>query len=230
MQQKSKHPKIAIDGPAGAGKSTVAREVSRRLNLKYLDTGAMYRAVTLKIVREGIDLADQEAIEKLLDQTTIQLDEAERVFLDGEDVTAEIRQSHVNELVSPVSCITLVRRRLVDVQQTIAGESRGIIMEGRDIGSRVLPDADFKFYLDASIDERARRRINEQLEKGISFSEKEVISQIENRDRIDSGREDSPLTIVPDAVVVDTTNLSFEEVVDKIVTTVKEGLSRTETG
>ncbi len=219
-----KYPKIAIDGPAGAGKSTVAREVSRRLNIKYLDTGAMYRAVTLKVIRENIDLDDLEALAKVLDQTSIELSDDKRVFLDGDDVTDEIRQPMVNDLVSPVSCISLVRRRLVAIQQAIAGESKGIIMEGRDIASRVMPDADFKIYLDASLKERTRRRSKEQLEKGIPLNEEEVAFEIMNRDNIDSHRDDSPLTVVSDAIVVDTTGLTFEMVVDKVIKVINQGL------
>ena len=224
MPLKNKTLKIAVDGPTGAGKSTVARAVSGRLGLTYLDTGAMYRAITLKIAREKIDLTDQEAISSLLDRTTIDLDHENRVFLDGEDITDEIRLAQVNDLVSPVSCISLVRRRLVAIQQAIASESRGIIMEGRDIASRVMPDADYKFYLDASVQERARRRTREQLAKGINLSEDEVAAEIRKRDEIDSQREDSPLTIVADALVIDTTGMAFEAVVDSIVNTVTAGL------
>lgn len=224
MSNKRKYPKIAIDGPAGAGKSTVAREVSRRLNIKYLDTGAMYRAVTLKVVRKKINLNDLEKLEEVMAQTTIELGEDNKVFLDGEDVTDEIRQPHVNDMVSPVSCISLVRRRLVAMQQAIAAESNGIIMEGRDISSRVMPDADYKIYLDATLKERTRRRNKEQLEKGIPLSEKEVASEILNRDNIDSQRDDSPLTIVSDALIIDTTGMTFEMVVDKIIEVVNEGM------
>ncbi len=224
MSNKRKYPKIAIDGPAGAGKSTVAREVSRRLNIKYLDTGAMYRAVTLKVVRKNINLNDLEKLAEVIAQTTIELGEDNKVFLDGEDVTDEIRQPHVNDMVSPVSCISLVRRRLVAMQQAIAAESNGIIMEGRDISSRVMPDADYKIYLDATLKERTRRRNKEQLEKGIPLSEKEVASEILNRDNIDSQRDDSPLTIVSDALIIDTTGMTFEMVVDKIIEVVNEGM------
>ena len=209
--------KIAIDGPAGAGKSTVAREVSNRLHLKYLDTGAMYRAITLKFIREKVDLSDIKTVEEVLERTSIQLGDNQEVFLDNEEVTFEIRLPHVNENVSPVSCLTSVRSRLVQLQQVIARESDGIIMEGRDIASRVMPDADFKFYLDASIEERAKRRSKEQLEKGIILNEEAVAAEINNRDSIDSKRDDSPLTIVEDAILIDTTEMTFEEVVNKIV-------------
>ncbi len=216
--------KIAIDGPAGSGKSTVAREVSRRLEITYLDTGAMYRAITLKVVLENIDLNDLEALEGMLEETEIRLGKDRKIYLDGVDVTEEIRKPHVNEMVSPVSCISAVRRHLVAMQQTIADQSNGIIMEGRDIASWVMPDADFKFYLDATIEERAKRRCKEQLEKGIVLSLPEVSAEIKNRDNIDSHREDSPLTIVADAIVVDTTGMTIVEVVDRIIELINEGM------
>ncbi len=216
MPGKSRNSKIAIDGPAGAGKSSVTKEVARRLNLRYLDTGAMYRAITLKLIQENVDITDQKLIAEILKNTNIKFNEQEEIFLDGKPVAAEIRSSAVNQLVSPVSAIPMVRRRLVEMQQAIAKESKGIVMEGRDIASIVMPDADYKIYLDASIEERARRRRKEQLEKGIEMTELEVIAEIKNRDLIDSGREDSPLTRVQDAVVIDTTDLAFDEVVDKI--------------
>jgi len=161
-----KRPNVAIDGPAGAGKSTVAREVAKRLGLHYLDTGAMYRAITLKMIRDNIDLDDAVALRSTLQQTTIHLDDQKKVYLDGEDVTEEIRKPYINEMVSPVSAQSAVRRHLVALQQKIASETNGIIMEGRDTTSVVLPDADFKFYLDASLEERTRRRNLEQQEKG----------------------------------------------------------------
>lgn len=216
---------MAIDGPAGAGKSTVAREVAQRLNLKYLDTGAMYRAITLKAYREKTNLSDPEAVRDLLERTSIDIGNQKEVYLDDEDVSEEIRMSHVNELVSPVSAIPAVRRHLVALQQLVADQSKQIIMEGRDIGSRVMPEAELKIYIDASVEERARRRNREQQEKGFSVPLNKVIAEIKNRDRIDSEREDSPLTRVPDAVVVDTTDMSFEEVVDKIIKHINERLS-----
>ncbi len=224
MIKDNSHAKIAIDGPAGSGKSTVSREVSRRLKVPYLDTGAMYRAITLKVIQQKVGLDDLEALDKLLGSTQIRFGEDSKVYLDGEDVTEEIRKPPVNELVSPVSCISSVRRHLVAVQQSIAGESGGIIMEGRDIASRVMPDADYKFYLDASIEERAKRRCKEQLEKGIHLSLREVTAEIKKRDRIDSQREDSPLTVVEDAIIVDTTGMTFIEVVDNIIEVINEGM------
>ncbi|MEW5784864.1 MAG: (d)CMP kinase [Bacillota bacterium] len=214
--------KIAIDGPAGAGKSTVAREIARRLNLKYLDTGAMYRAITLKLLRRNISLEDRPAVEAILEQTAIDFTEKQGVLLDGEDVTAEIRKPYINQAVSPVSCLPEVRRRLVGMQQAIAARSPGIVMDGRDIGTRVIPDADYKFYLDAALSERARRRLQEQRERGVTLSQNAVETEIGERDRIDSQRADSPLTIAADAAVIDTTALSFEEVVARILTAVRK--------
>jgi CMP/dCMP kinase len=213
----SKKPQIAIDGPAGAGKSTVARELARRLDLKYLDTGAMYRAVTLKVLREGTDLNDHKALAEMLLKTEIRLGSGKEVYLDDEDVTEAIRNPEVNDLVSPVAAISIVRQRLVLLQQQIAAETEGIIMEGRDIASKVLPDADFKFYIDASLEERSKRRGKEQKEKGINLTLQEVSTEITKRDIIDSQREDSPLMVVPDAVVIDTTEMDIEEVVKEII-------------
>lgn len=217
MPGSHSYPNIAIDGPAGSGKSTVAREVSRRLNLKYLDTGAMYRAITLKFLRENIDLSDLSAVEEILDSTSIELPGNHEIIMDGERVTEAIRTTPVNRSVSPVSAISAVRRRLVDMQRQIAAGAGGIVMEGRDIASMVLPDADYKFYLDATPEERARRRGKEQELKGIFMSGEEVLAEIVSRDNIDSRREDSPLRVVPGALVIDTTGMSIEEVVEKII-------------
>ncbi len=217
MSHKNNYPKIAIDGPAGTGKSTVTREVARRLKIKYLDTGAMYRAITLKLLREKADLSDHEALENILEGTLIKLNARQEVFLDGENVTEAIRGTDVNKLVSPVSAISRVRRKMVEMQRVIAEESKGIVMEGRDIASKVMPDADFKIYLDATLEERARRRWKEQKEKGIFLSEEEVIAEIKNRDSIDSERNDSPLTRVSDAIVIDTTYMDIESVVGEII-------------
>jgi cytidylate kinase len=214
--------KIAIDGPAGAGKSTVAREVARRLQIKYLDTGAMYRAVTLKLIRENTPIDDLRQVEAVLQRTSLDVESGQRVFLDGEDVTLEIRQPHVNNLVSPVSAIPAVRRRMVELQQEIASRSGSIIMDGRDIASRVMPHADYRFYLDASLEERARRRRKEQLERGLALSLEDVAAEIQARDRIDSGRADSPLTVTPGSIVIDTTAMTFDQVVETLLAEVTE--------
>ncbi len=209
--------KIAIDGPAGSGKSTVAREVARRLKLTYLDTGAMYRAITLKLLRENVDLSDTGQVEKVLERTVILTGPDERIYLDGEDVTAEIRTPQVNAAVSRVAELTAIRRKLVQQQKEIAAYAEGIVMEGRDISSRVMPDATHKFYLDAALTERARRRMREQHSKGLFLSFESVYNEIKERDRIDSERADSPLEIAPGVQVIDTTDLPVEEVVERVL-------------
>jgi cytidylate kinase len=224
MAEDVRRLRIAIDGPAGAGKSTVARALAGRLALKYLDTGAMYRAITLKVYRNNVDLEDTTSMQALLDTTSITINNGKDIILDGEDVSEEIRMAHVNRLVSPVSCLSMVRRRLVGLQQEIASSTPRIVMEGRDIASRVMPDAEYKFYLDASLEERAKRRFKEQLEKGISIALEEVVKDIAGRDVIDSNREDSPLTRVEDAIVIDTTGLSIEQVIESLVERVDEKL------
>jgi cytidylate kinase len=215
--------RIAIDGPAGAGKSTVAREVARRLNVKYLDTGAMYRAVTLKLLQKGIAPSALPQIERILQQTVLEVKNGQKVFLDGVDVSDEIRQPYVNNLVSQVAAIPLVRSMMVKMQQAIAANSSGIVMDGRDIASRVMPNADYKFFLAAALPERARRRRKEQLERGLELSLESVIAEITERDRIDSQRSDSPLVVDPEAIVIDTTAMSFEAVVERILEIVRAG-------
>lgn len=224
MTKEVKRLQVAIDGPAGAGKSTIARALAGRLNMQFLDTGAMYRAITLKIYRRKIDLEDSASIKALLETTTITLNDEQSVFLDGADVTKQIRQAHVNALVSPVSKLTAVRRQLVELQQQIAKTVPRLVMEGRDTTSIVLPEADYKFYLDATLEERARRRYEEELAKGFTVKLDEVKNQIASRDLIDSKRADSPLRLVDDAILIDTTKLDIEAVVEKIVEHIDEEL------
>lgn len=210
---------IAIDGPAGAGKSTVARELAKLLKIKYLDSGAMYRAVTLKILQTGANLEDLEALRALLDNTDINImaeEDRSTVYLDGDDVTEEIRSSAVNGLVSQVSAIPLVREVMVALQQDYARQWKDVVMDGRDIGTCVLPEAELKVYLDASLEERMNRRWKEYREKGRDISAADVKKEIMLRDSIDSGREVSPLMAAPGAVVLDTTNMTLPEVVKAI--------------
>jgi len=211
---------IAIDGPAGAGKSTLAWLLSRRLKLNYLDTGAMYRAITLKILRQNINLSDEKVLLDLLNNTDLQIvDEKEgnRVIMDGEEVTSLIRDAEVNKWVSQVSSLKLVREAMVKTQRKIAHEWGGVVMDGRDIGTCVLPDANYKFYLDASLDERIKRRYQELLEKGKDISLSEVKEEMSNRDKIDQGRLVSPLRVASGAIVVDTTDLNQEEVLQVLM-------------
>ena len=216
--------KIAIDGPAGAGKSSVAREVARRLGFKYLDTGAMYRAITFCVLEEGVNLQDEDALAALAQRCELEIIDNETkgnlMLLNGKNITEEIRQPLVNQYVSIVAASSGVRRELVNLQRKTALKCGDIVMEGRDIGTNVLVDADFKFYLSASVEERAKRRWLEMREKSIEISLAELLNEISMRDRIDQGREDSPLRIAPDACVVDTTPYSLAEVVEKVLSAI----------
>ena len=209
---------IAIDGPAGSGKSTTAKLVARELNFLYLDTGAMYRAITLKALENGVDVNDEQKLEKLAKNSVISFEneaDLDRIFLDGKDVTEKIREPVVNQQVSFVSMHEKVRRVLVEKQREI-GRRNDLVAEGRDITTVVFPHA-FKIYLDADLKERAKRRFLELEAKGISTSLDEQIEEIARRDRLDSERETSPLCLDEDAVVVDTTHLTIEEQVNKVI-------------
>ena len=216
---------IAIDGPAGSGKSTTARLAAERLGYRQIDTGAMYRAVTLKAIEQGLDPEDGERIGSLAAGTSISMERAAdgtmHVWLDGRDVTREIRTPEVTRQVSPVSAHPSVRRVMVREQRRLS-ESGGVILDGRDIGSVVLPHADIKAYMDASPEVRARRRLQELTEKGIKTSLAEVESDIERRDRYDSSRADSPLTAPVGAWILDTTELTVAQQVEKVVSLAKD--------
>jgi len=211
---------IAIDGPAGAGKSTVAREVAGTLGYVYIDTGAMYRALTYKALASGLDACDAPAITSLARSLDISLkpdsNGSVRVFVDGTDVTREIRSPEVNKMVSPVAAIPEVRALMVAKQRAMAA-SGGVVMEGRDITTVVMPDAEVKVYLDASQEERARRRVRELRSSGYEVSVDETLEEIRHRDTIDSQRECSPLTKGEDAFVLDTTGMPVESVVAYVV-------------
>ncbi|MGI6161321.1 MAG: (d)CMP kinase [Christensenellales bacterium] len=210
---------IAIDGPAGAGKSTVAKEIARLKGIIYLDTGAMYRAVALKAIRQGIDCSDATAVSDMLDKTQIKVlcDGVEqRIFADGEDITSLIRTNEVSTGASKVAVIPAVRLKLVDMQRAIAKE-RDVVMDGRDIGTYVLPDAKHKFFVTASVDERARRRWLELKQRGQDRPLEEIKAEIEFRDKNDSSREFAPLKQADDAVLVDTTDLNIDQVIEKIL-------------
>lgn len=213
-----KQIKIAIDGPASAGKSTVAKILAKDLRYVYCDTGAMYRALTLEALKNNINVHDQEELVTLLKEIEISFqpnDEQQKVFINGEDVTSAIRQPDVTNQVSAVSAHRKVREELVRRQQQIAS-SGGIVMDGRDIGTAVLPNAEIKIFLVASAEERAERRYKENLTKGINTSLEVLQKEIEERDYKDSHREVSPLVQAEDAVLLDTTSLSIEEVVQKM--------------
>jgi len=206
---------IAVDGPAGSGKSTVARALARRLSLPHIDTGAMYRAVTLKALERGVGAHDGEGLQSLLDATDIDLLDG-KVLLDGRDVSAEVRGGPVTASVSQVAANAPVRQWMVERQRRLVGE-RGGVVEGRDIATVVLPQADFKFFLTAAPEERARRRAAELAAEGIPTSLEEVLTGIEARDRLDAGREVSPLRVAEGATVIDSTGRSVDDVVDEIV-------------
>lgn len=219
-----KKTSIAIDGPAGSGKSTTAKLVAKELGLQYVDTGAMYRAVALKILKTNTDPNDIDKISKLVKDIDISFktDNNElKIFLDGEDVTEAIRNPEVTNLSSPISAIPSVREAMVNLQKNL-GKNGGVVMEGRDIGTVVMPDADIKIFLIASLHERTKRRHLELQKKGIEKDFYELEKEILARDVRDSSREISPLTKAPDAIEIDTTNLTIEEQVEKIVSIAKE--------
>ena len=207
---------VAIDGPAGAGKGTITKLVGEKLGLINIDTGATFRCVALNMLQEHIDIQEEEKIEKMLNNINIEMHIDGKIFLNGEDVTHRIRENDVNGLVSPVSTLPVVRNKLLEVQRNIA-KGKNVIMEGRDIGTVVFPNADVKIYLDAAAEERARRRVLQNQEKGIESSYEEVLKGIKDRDKRDSTREIAPLKKAEDAIYVDSTNLSIEQVVNQIV-------------
>lgn len=211
---------ITMDGPAGAGKSTVARELARRLNFSYLDTGAMYRALTLKALRENINLEDESALVALAATTTIDLqgdgDKPLKVFLDDEDVSQEIRTLEVTNNTFYVARAPKVREIMVDWQRRI-GSKRNVVVEGRDTGTVVFPDATYKFYLDADSVERTRRRFEEFAAKGQAVDKETLGKELQERDEKDLTRQVGPLKKAPDAVVLDTTLLGIDEVVNKLM-------------
>jgi cytidylate kinase len=214
---------IAIDGPAGAGKSTVGRMLADRLDYFYLDTGAMYRAIAFKVVEARVDSSCQEEVVRLAEGAEIDFQKSAlsyRTILDGRDVTEKIRSPELGEVASIVSVYPGVRKRLVALQQRI-GRKGGVVVEGRDIGTRVFPDAEVKFFLDASLDERARRRFRELREKGCQVTFEEVLAETKKRDERDITRDDSPLKKADDAIHLDSTDLSLEEVVQFMLNRIK---------
>lgn len=212
-------PIIAIDGPAGAGKSTVAKAVAERLGYLYIDTGAMYRAVAYKCLQAGIPISDAKAVVALGMRTEISLaniDGELHVYADGEDVTQAIRSPQVTRASSPISAIPGVRKRLVELQRNMAAAG-GVVMEGRDIGTVVFPNAEIKIFLTASAEERARRRVRQMEESGLKADPDKIAAEMRERDLRDSTRTDAPLSMAPDAVLLDTDGLSVDQVVDAIV-------------
>lgn len=212
---------ITIDGPAGAGKSTVAKKVAKILGIFYLDTGAMYRAFTLFVLNKQIPLDDKDKIEKALDEFEIYISD-DSVIVEGKDVTRDIRKEDVTANVSYISSLDFVRKKMVELQREI-GKNRDIIVEGRDIGTVVFSNAEYKFYLDASIEERANRRLNDEKNlNGTNIDIERTIKRIRMRDNYDSQRDSSPLMIAKDALYIDSTYMTINEVCDFIIKKVYE--------
>ena len=210
---------IAIDGPSGAGKSTIAKGVARALGIEYIDTGAMYRAVGLKMLRLGIPMTEDQNLLDMLEDTDVDFRDG-RVYLDGEDVSDLIRTQEVSKAASDCSAFASVRRKLVELQQAM-GARKSVIMDGRDIGTVVLKDAEYKFYLTATAEERAMRRFRELQEKGSEDTYEKVLEDVNRRDYNDMHREVDPLRQAEDAVLIDSTHMSIYEVVDFVISRIK---------
>ncbi len=212
---------VAIDGPAAAGKSTVAKKVAKLLGFTYIDTGAMYRAVTYAVIKRGLDPKDERQSETVLPGLKIDLLPDGRVICNGDDVTTVIREPLVSGNVSYIASFKNIRLALVDMQREMA-KCRSVVMDGRDIGTYVLPEADVKIYQIASVETRAVRRYEENLAKGIPTTLKEVEEDVRTRDRIDSGRAFAPLKPAPDSVLIDTSFMSVDQAVDAVLAVIKE--------
>ncbi|MGI6701618.1 MAG: (d)CMP kinase [Christensenellales bacterium] len=215
---------IAIDGPSGAGKSTIAKMLARKLDIIYLDTGAMYRAMAYIAIKKGIDPDDEESVKSILPDADIRIvyiDGEQRVYADGEDVSVKIREHHMSKAASDISKIPAVRIKLVEMQRTIA-KRQNVVMDGRDTTSYVLPDANYKFYLTADPRERATRRQIELKQKGIEIDYEKLLNDINSRDYNDMNREFAPLIKTADSIEIDSTGRSPEEVLDLILSYIKE--------
>ena len=220
---------IAIDGPAAVGKSTMGKLIARELGFLYIDTGAIYRAITWKVLKNNINVYDEDIISNLVSNTYITIEKVNcnslndyyHIFVDGEDVTEEIRNPRIDQNVSQIARLPKIRKQLIYLQRELA-EKGDIVMEGRDIGSVILPQADIKFYFTASEEERIKRRHKELINKGYSIDYEKVKKQIIQRDKIDSKRKYAPLIMAKDAILIDSTEKSIEEVKDKILKIIKK--------
>ncbi len=218
--------RIALDGPSGSGKSTIAKRLSQKLNILYLDTGAMYRATALKAIALGIDTFDEKGVSTFIDDINLEIkyiDGTQHTFLDGEDVSEKIREPHVSMAASNISSLKIVRLKMVDMQRKIASQM-SCVLDGRDIGSYVLPDADFKFYITASTEVRADRRYKELTLKGHKVDFNELKAEIEQRDFNDKNRDFAPLTKAEDAIEIDTSFMTIEQVIGKVLSVIERQL------
>jgi len=224
MSDRSKRLIIAIDGPSGAGKGTISRTIAQHLGYRHVDTGAMYRAVGWKATRDGVPLDDEARVAAIAQQAELAFERG-GVIIDGHDVTTHIRTPEMDKAASAVARLPKVRAALVARQQKM-GENGGVVMEGRDIGTVVFPDADLKIYLDASAEERARRRVNDAAHSGAHTGQAAVEAAIEARDQSDKTRTASPLTLAADAVHIDTTDLPIDQVVSRVLELVDDAVRR----
>lgn len=213
---------VAIDGPAGSGKGTVAKTLAKLCNLTYIDTGAMYRAIAYLSLKNNINITEEEKIVDMARSSKIDFIDG-KTYLNGIDVSEDIRTMEVTRIVSPISSIVKLREILVDLQRKMA-EGKDVIMEGRDITTVVFPNADYKFYLDASVTERANRRFKENTLKGMNVSYEEILENIKKRDYNDMHKEVGALTRTKDSIYIDSTNLTIDEVIDKMRKIIEEGL------
>lgn len=215
---------IAVDGPAGSGKSTISKIVAKNLGFTYLDTGAMYRMVTYAVLKNGTNLENESELIKLLDEIKLDI-EKDKFYLDREDVSEVIRKEEVTNNVSKVAAIKLVREKLVCMQRDIS-KGKKVILDGRDIGTVVFPQAELKIFLVASPEERAKRRVKEFLEKGIDTNYEKVLEEIKERDHMDSTRKESPLTQAEDAVLIDTSFMNIDQVSEEIIKLVEKNKNK----
>ena len=217
---------VAIDGPSGAGKSTLAKRLAKEMGFMYVDTGAMYRALALKVLRQGVDLADDAAMARLVAGTAIDLKESSgklQVFLDGEEVSALIRTPEISQMASKASALKLVRRRMLELQRAL-GEKGRVVVEGRDVGTVIFPQAEIKIFLDASAHERARRRFEELRAAGRAASFAQTLAEMEERDKRDSERDLAPLRRAEDALTIDSSALDADAVARQVVAEIQKRL------
>ena len=215
---------VAVDGPAGSGKGTITKLVGEKRNLVYIDTGAMYRCVTLDCINNNVSYTDIQGIEKVLEKISIELkveNGIQKVYLNGKDVSEEIRKTYIDENVAKYAAIKQIRDKVTPIQQEM-GKTQDIIMEGRDICTVVFPNADVKIFLDCSVEERARRRYKQNMEKGISSNYEEILKEIKARHKLETEREIAPLRKAEDAILIDSTNMTIEEVVDRVLEIIDE--------